>query len=114
MLAACGEESGVAVPSGEAASTETASATAMEKWSRSCVLCHVAGEGGAPRIGSPEDWTERVARGEDSMVRHAIEGYNNMPPLGYCMDCEELDFRELTRYMASASAEPAEQETASP
>jgi cytochrome c5 len=34
------------------------------------------------------------------MVRNAIEGFNNMPPLGYCMDCEESDFLELTRYMA--------------
>jgi len=101
LISSCSEE-GHRVDGDQSVVADSAevSIAAMEKWSRSCILCHVAGEGGAPRIGHPNDWTERVERGVDGMVRNAIEGFNNMPPLGYCMDCEESDFLELTRYMA--------------
>jgi cytochrome c5 len=73
------------------------------KWARSCVLCHVQGEGGAPRVGHPDEWRARLAQGEDVLLMHTIEGYNNMPPLGYCMDCEASDFKALIRFMAAGS-----------
>lgn len=75
----------------------------MEKWSRSCALCHVNGEGGAPRIGETEAWAPRLDQGEEVLLRRIIEGYNNMPPLGYCMDCSRQEFLELTRLMAGES-----------
>ena len=75
----------------------------MAKWSRSCVLCHVRGEGGAPRVGHPEEWVERIDQGETVLLTHTIEGYNRMPPLGYCMDCEAEDFEALIRFMADGT-----------
>lgn len=99
-LAACSKEPTSVAPPAPAAVRPVVTQAEMDKWRRSCVLCHMRGEGGAPRLGRQEDWTARVAQGEDVMIRHAVEGYNNMPPLGYCMDCEEDDFRALTRYMA--------------
>jgi len=83
--------------------SQAATDAAMEKWSRSCVLCHVAGEGSAPRVGHPEEWAERLEQGEDVLLAHTVEGYNNMPPLGYCMACEEDDFRAMIRFMAGGS-----------
>lgn len=78
-------------------------ASTMEKWSRSCALCHINGEGGAPRVGQADEWAPRVEQGEELMLEHTIEGYNNMPPLGYCMDCSRQDFLKLTRFMAGES-----------
>lgn len=75
--------------------------TVMEKWSRSCALCHVDGQGGAPGTGNAEEWASRLDQGEQVMVERVIKGYNNMPPLGYCMDCTRQDLVELTRFMAS-------------
>ncbi len=72
----------------------------MEKWSRSCALCHVDGEGGAPRSGVREEWEERLARGREVMYRHTLEGYRRMPPLGYCMDCEALELAAMIKMMA--------------
>ena len=69
------------------------------QWSHSCALCHVTGNGGAPRIGHPEDWAPRLVRGRQSLLDHAIEGFNNMPPLGYCMSCERDDLRALIEFM---------------
>ena len=71
----------------------------MAQWARSCALCHVRGEGGAPVLGDREAWAPRLAQGEDTLLQHTIEGLNNMPPLGYCMDCKAEDFRALIRFM---------------
>ena len=39
------------------------SSDVQEKWQRSCALCHVGGEGGAPRMGDPgsPDWIKALA-----------------------------------------------------
>ena len=72
----------------------------MGFWSRSCVLCHVHGEAGAPRLGDTDAWAPRLALGEETLLTRTVEGYNDMPPLGYCMACEREDFRALIRLMA--------------
>lgn len=75
---------------------------ALGKWSRSCALCHVNGEGGAPTVGQTEQWQTRLEQGDQVILDHIVEGYNNMPPLGYCMDCDKADFLALTKFMAGA------------
>jgi len=78
----------------------TLSEEAMGKWTRSCALCHINGEGGAPVIGDGSQWRDRIAQGYRTVMRHVIQGYNQMPPLGYCMACDEDDFRDMTAFMA--------------
>lgn len=70
------------------------------KWSRSCALCHVAGQGGAPRIGHKDDWSSRLAKGKAVLLKHTLEGFNKMPPLGYCMSCETGDFAAMIDIMS--------------
>ena len=72
----------------------------MDKWSRSCALCHVNGEAGAPRVGHPEEWQPRLAQGKDVLISHTIEGFNDMPSLGYCMSCEREDFEAMIDFMS--------------
>jgi cytochrome c5 len=74
----------------------------MRKWSRSCALCHVDGTGGAPRVGRTDEWQPRLAQGRDALFERTVEGFNSMPPLGYCMSCEAEDFRALIDFMAGA------------
>ena len=75
----------------------------MGKWARSCALCHINGEGGAPVVGDSAAWSTRLEQGEDSVMRNVLNGLNSMPPLGYCMACEADDFRALIGYMAGTS-----------
>lgn len=70
-----------------------------QMWSRSCALCHVTGIGGAPRIGNVAEWQPRLAQGKDVLLAHTIEGFNAMPPLGYCMACERADFIAMIDFM---------------
>lgn len=74
----------------------------LAQWARSCALCHVNGEGGAPRVGHAAEWQDRIKQGADVLLAHTVEGFNNMPPLGYCMDCEEADLRALIDFMAGS------------
>ncbi len=82
---------------------DVADAAVMGKWVRSCALCHVNGEAGAPITGDIADWQQRLAQGEESILRRVLEGYNSMPPLGYCMACEVQDFRAMIGFMARTS-----------
>jgi cytochrome c5 len=75
----------------------------MRLWTNNCALCHVNGEGGAPRVAVLDDWEERNEQGRQVLLQHTIEGFNNMPPLGYCMACEEDDLVALIGFMAGGS-----------
>ena len=71
----------------------------MRMWAASCALCHISGTGGAPRMGTG-DWQDRLSKGDDVLMTHTIEGFNNMPPLGYCMACEREDFEAMIDFMS--------------
>ena len=103
LVGGCGEAPDPASSAPAPQLSEATVTAAMEKWSRSCVLCHINGEGGAPRVGHPEEWAERLEQGEEVLLTNTVEGLNNMPPLGYCMDCDADDFRAMIRFMAGDS-----------
>lgn len=72
-------------------------------WARTCALCHAGGEGGAPRIGVAQEWAPRLSKGKKLLLSHTIEGFNDMPPLGYCMSCSKEEFSALIDFMAGPS-----------
>jgi cytochrome c5 len=73
----------------------------QQKWARSCALCHVAGEGGAPRTGNAGDWQARLDKGPAQLLHNTLVGFNRMPPLGYCMDCNTRDFAAMIKMMTA-------------
>ena len=83
--------------------SDVADTQMMQKWARSCALCHINGEAGAPVVGDAIEWRRRLAKGERAVLENILEGYNSMPPLGYCMACEVADFRAMTAYMAGTN-----------
>ena len=74
----------------------------LGKWNRSCALCHINGEAGAPIIGDTTSWSEITLKGEDALIRSVLEGLNSMPPLGYCMSCELEDFKSMVNFMVGS------------
>ena len=75
----------------------------MEKWVRSCALCHVNGEGGAPKMGDHEAWQQRLEKGKAVLYTHTLEGFNRMPPLGYCMDCSGEDYAAMINLLIGSA-----------
>lgn len=66
-----------------------------------CTACHSAGVLGAPKPGSAEDWKPRLEQGMDTLLKHAINGFNAMPPKGTCMDCSDDEIHAAIEYMTS-------------
>jgi cytochrome c5 len=84
-------------------STYVVDEAVMGKWARSCALCHITGEAGAPKVGDRAQWQIRLEQGEQVVLEHVLNGFNSMPPLGYCMACEVSDFQAMIAYMAGTT-----------
>ncbi|MGQ4276823.1 c-type cytochrome [Pseudidiomarina sp. E22-M8] len=64
-----------------------------------CAACHTSGVLGSPKMNNAADWEPRLAQGMDTVLKHAIEGYNAMPPKGTCGDCSDAEIQAAIDYM---------------
>ncbi len=64
-----------------------------------CKVCHAAGIANAPKTGVAEDWTERLARGQDSIYANALNGLNAMPAKGGRTDLSDEEVKAVVDYM---------------
>ncbi len=113
ILTACSGESGEtnsATANATANAGKPSSKRAMPEdpdlaslYTQSCFSCHGTGAGGAPRTGNAQEWAPRMEKGMDTLLDNTINGFNGMPPLGMCMDCDEEQFTALINFMASGS-----------
>ncbi|NIC05321.1 cytochrome c5 family protein [Halomonas sp. DX6] len=51
-------------------------------YSQVCMACHETGAAGAPVRGQEDAWADRVDKGWDTLLDHAINGFNAMPARG--------------------------------
>jgi len=113
LLAACGKpESAPPAAAPAAAPVATAAAPAANEQGKSvfgktCALCHAAGVAGAPKPGDKADWGPRIAQGNDTLYKHALEGFNGskgqMPPRGGNTALSDADVKAAVDYMVSQS-----------
>ena len=70
-----------------------------------CFACHATGVLGAPKFGDKADWGPRIAQGTDTLVQHAINGFQGqkgiMPPKGGRADYSDADVAAAVQYMVS-------------
>ncbi len=72
----------------------------MDKYNKSCAVCHNSGAANAPKTGDAAAWEPRMAKGMDVLVQSVNGGLNAMPPKGMCFDCSDEDYKALIEYMA--------------
>lgn len=84
--------------SGEPAAPRTGEAV----YTASCSACHGTGVAGAPIKGNAEQWASRVAQGRDTLIKHALEGFNAMPARGACGNCSDEEITNAVDYMLDA------------
>jgi cytochrome c5 len=72
----------------------------MDKYAKSCQVCHANGAANAPKTGDAAAWKPRMAKGMDALVQSVANGLNAMPPKGMCFDCTDEDYKALIEYMA--------------
>lgn len=118
-LAACGQKESAApaaapaTPAPAAAPAAPAPAPVAENaigkkvYGSTCALCHAAGVAGAPKPGDKEDWAPRIAQGNDTLYKHAIEGFTGakgmMPPRGGGASLSDEDVKAAVDHMVSLS-----------
>lgn len=94
------EEVVEAVEEAVAAAPEVAAFDVEATYQMSCFACHGTGAAGAPVLGDADAWTERMAKGMDTVMANVVNGVNAMPPKGLCMTCSDDNLRSLVDYMA--------------
>jgi len=66
-----------------------------------CAACHTSGAAGAPKMGDTGAWGARLAKGYDTLLKHAIEGFNAMPAKGGNPDLDDVEVARAVVYLAN-------------
>jgi cytochrome c5 len=84
------------------ASANTGPRTGEEVFKAQCTNCHGAGMLGAPKFGDAGAWGPRLGQGLDTLLAHAVKGFNAMPAQGGG-DYSEYEVARGVVYMANGS-----------
>ncbi|WMC10809.1 c-type cytochrome [Oceanimonas pelagia] len=71
-------------------------------YTAACSACHGTGAAGAPIKGDADAWGPRVAKGRDTLLDHALNGFNGMPARGACGNCSDEEIANAVDYMMNA------------
>lgn len=75
----------------------------------SCIACHGIGVAGAPELGDRSAWAPRIAKGMQTLVKHAIDGFQGetgvMPAKGGYPDLSDEQVAAAVRYMVEKARE---------
>ncbi|HOX89140.1 MAG TPA: c-type cytochrome [Burkholderiaceae bacterium] len=109
-----------AAPVAAAPAAASADRTGQQIVEAACANCHIAGEGGAPKIGDRAAWSKRVSQGLDRVTTAAIRGHDGMPARGGLANITDAEMRKAVLYMFNqgggvvAAAAPAAAAAAAP
>lgn len=80
-----------------------------DTYNAACTACHGPGIAGAPKMGDAAAWKGRLSKGEETLVKHAIEGFQGdtgmMPPKGGRMDISDEAITAAVQYMIAQASE---------
>ena len=97
-----GEECGEAAAApAQAASSGPRSGS--DVYNSACTACHATGVAGAPVLGNADQWAPRIEQGMDTLIDHAINGFNAMPPKGACASCSDEEIVAAVEHMVESS-----------
>ena len=79
-----------------------------------CKTCHDQGIVGAPKLGDQDSWTPRVAKGMDTLITNALQGFQGetgvMPAKGGNSMLSDEEVKAAVAYMLDAVSAGAEKE----
>lgn len=96
-----GEDCGQAAAPAETASSGPRSGS--EVYNAACMACHGTGAAGAPKKGDAAAWGSRIDQGLETLVSHALNGFNAMPAKGGCSSCSDEEIENAVKYMVEES-----------
>lgn len=98
-----GQDCGDVQPAAAAAAASTGPRSGEAVFQASCFACHGTGAAGAPKFGDAGAWGPRAAKGMETLVTHAMQGFNAMPPKGGCAACSDEEISNAVQYMVDGS-----------
>ncbi|WP_417615852.1 c-type cytochrome [Oceanisphaera sp.] len=94
---------GIVATTAAGSSDEPAAARSGDAvYNAACSACHGTGAAGAPIKGDADAWGPRIAKGRDTLLSHALNGFNAMPPRGACGNCSDEEIAHAVDYMIDA------------
>lgn len=94
-------------PALAAASVEDVVLAGDEVYNSSCGACHNAGVAGAPKVGDPAAWADRIAKGVEELYVNAINGIQGsagiMPAKGGNASLSDGSVQAAVDYMLDQS-----------
>lgn len=98
-----GADTETAAADDEAAADEAEEMDGEAVYQAACTACHGPGIAGAPQTGDAAAWEARLEQGMDTLVQHAIEGFQGdagvMPPRGGNANLTDEQVRDAVQYM---------------
>lgn len=68
-----------------------------------CAGCHASGALGSPKFEDKGAWGKRIAQGYETLLDHAIKGFNDMPARGGDPDLSDLEVARAIVHMTNAA-----------
>lgn len=106
-VAIAGQDNSALAPVQQAAAAPAAELGGEEVFNMACMACHGAGVAGAPKYGDKAAWAPRIAKGEETLHKHALEGFQGtagfMPPKGGRVDLADKSILNAVDYMVAGS-----------
>ncbi len=107
LLAACGKSEAPAPVAAAPAPAAADGGKGADIFKKTCAMCHQTGVAGAPKLGDKADWGPRIAQGNDTLYKHAIEGFNGakgaMPPKGGNPALSDDEMKVVVDFMVAKS-----------
>jgi cytochrome c5 len=106
-VAIAGQDNSALAPVQAAAAAPAAELGGEEVFNMACLACHGAGVAGAPKMGDKAAWAARIAKGAETLHKHAIEGFQGtagfMPPKGGRADLADKSIINAVDFMVAGS-----------
>jgi len=105
-LAVSGQDNSALAAAKPQAAAPAAELGGEEVFNMACVACHGAGVAGAPKYGDKAAWGPRIAKGAETLHKHALEGFQGqsgfMPPKGGRVDLADKSITNAVDFMMAA------------
>ncbi len=82
---------------------ETGGGIGKTIYDNTCAGCHNSGVAGAPKLGNKADWAHVRKESLGDVFKHAINGFNAMPPKGGDTTLKDKDVKSTVKYMMEKS-----------
>jgi cytochrome c5 len=106
-VAIAGQDNSALAPVQTAAAAPTEELGGEQVFNMACMACHGAGVAGAPKMGDKAAWAPRIAKGAETLNKHAVEGFQGnagfMPPKGGRADLSDRSILNAVDFMVAAS-----------